>query len=68
MWVITENPADYPGQFVARLCLITSGAVIHTETIHTADSLQAIRLKIPQNLIRFDRHESDPAVVVEAWF
>ena len=68
MWVITENPADYPGQFVARLCRITSGAVIHTHTHYTADSLQAIRQAIPQGLIRFDRHETDPPVVVETWF
>jgi len=68
MWVITENPADYPGRFVARLALITSGEVIHTATHHTANSLQAIRALIPQGLIRFDRHPTDPPVVVESWF
>jgi len=68
MWVITENPADYPGRFVARLALITSGEVIHTATHHTANSLQAIRALIPQGLVRFDRQDGDDPVIVETWF
>ena len=68
MWVITENPSDYPGKYVALLCLITAGAVHHTETCHVADSLQAVRGMIPQGLIRFERHPTDPPVIVETWF
>lgn len=68
MWVVTANPRDYPGLYVARLCEVTAAGIVHTDTVHTADSLQAIRDAIPQGLHCIPRDPSDPAVVVETWF
>jgi hypothetical protein len=68
MWVITEKPTDYADLFVARLNLITDGAIIPTDTVYTADSLQAVRRMIPQGLVMLPRHPTDSPVVVETWF
>lgn len=68
MWVVTANPLDFPGLYVARLCEVNVAGIIHTDTVITADSLQAIRLAIPQGLQCIPRDPSDPPVVVETWF
>lgn len=68
MWVVTRNPTDYPGQFVAREWLIGGEALGATLNHHVADTLDDVRDMIPPGLVQVDRHPKDAPVIVECWF
>lgn len=64
IWVVYENPSDFPGQTVARKWLEPGGA---TRTIMRG-SLKSLRDNFHlSGLVRVERHPSDDLVVVEAW-
>ena len=67
MWAITHNPSDHPGKFVARKWLIGIGTMAATADHHVADTLDAVRDKLPRDLIPIPRHPSDDPVIVESW-
>jgi hypothetical protein len=68
MWVVTKNPSDYPGKFVARLNYITAeGRFSLAGEPLTADSLDALRAKLPLGLHRLPRWAHDDPVIVEVW-
>lgn len=60
---IYESPADYPGQFVARLWDLDKP----TRYIVVADMLEAVRAAIPEDMIRFRRDQNDDPCIVESW-
>ena len=63
IWVVTENPADYPGKFVARRTVLS----IPTREVLVADSIDELRAKAPRQITVLARQTHDPAVVVETW-
>lgn len=67
MWVITENPTDFPGQFVARQWLIGRGLTAVTDNHHVADTLEAVRAMLPEGLFHQARNPADVSVIVECW-
>lgn len=68
MWVVTQNPTDYPGQFVAREWLIGGDVLGATLNHHVADTLDDVRDLIPPGLVQVDRHPKDDPAIVECWF
>lgn len=67
MWVITENPTDYPGQFVARQWIIGSRAYSPTTEHHVAETLDQIRAMLPPFLTMIPRDPRDERIIVESW-
>lgn len=64
IWVIYFNPADFPGQYVARLWKLDQP----TDQIITGKTLEELRETFSsQGLVCLTRDPSDPAVVVESW-
>ena len=66
-WVITENPSDFPGQFVARKWLIGSGTTAATTEIFTGKTLDEVRDLLPAHLVKLPRDPNDDPVIVESW-
>lgn len=68
IYVIYDNPRDYPGKFVVRRQWPHDGQVIaDKEALAVVDTLDQARAALPDGLIRFDRHPNDDSVIVEAW-
>lgn len=67
MWVVTQNPTDFPGKFVAREWLIGAGCQAATLNHHVADTLDHVRSMLPPELCRLPRDPSDDPVIVESW-
>lgn len=66
VWVVTENPSDYPGKFIARPASTRNGGKfchLHLE----ADTLEDLRDGLPCGLTPLARDPSDNPVVVESW-
>lgn len=63
MWVIYENPKDVPNKFVARKWLND----IPQKIMYIADSLDEIRKRIPEGLVRMSRSIEDDPIIVEIW-
>lgn len=57
------NPKDYPSKYVARLW----DCNIPTQIMATADTLEGIRAKIPDTMVRLERDQRDDPVIVETW-
>lgn len=67
MWVITANPSDFPGQFVARQWMIHSNRSTPTSEHHVADTLDAVRAMLPPFLTMLPADPRDDRVIVETW-
>lgn len=73
-WVIYYGARNHPpGKWVTRpqdascpTSLNPDGVRPH-EVFFECDSLLEARAKVPPGLIRFDRHPSDDATIVETW-
>lgn len=63
MWVVYSSPKDYPGLYVARKWVNNAPTSEHI----SAKSLDEIRKKIPQGLMRIPRTTQDDPVIVEVW-
>nr|DAI56795.1 MAG TPA: hypothetical protein [Caudoviricetes sp.] len=63
MICVYENPADYPGKYVARLWDLQRP----TGFVVVADSLEQIREAIPEGMVPFNRSGEDDPVIVETW-
>ncbi len=63
IWTVYDNPADYPGLFVARLF----NGDHASQTVVTANSLEEIHALLPQDMYRIPRQEADDPVIVEIW-
>lgn len=68
MFVIYDNPSDYPDKFVVR------EHQVHRDSTHTAslqctvfDTLDGARRSLPQGLYRLTRSPDDDPVIVEVW-
>ncbi len=71
MWAIYENPADYPGKFVARELQVSAGKVVaRADPLIVCSTLQQARKAIVgdrRDLLNVGRSEFDHASVVEVW-
>lgn len=70
VWVIYENPADYPGKFVVRPQQVYSDSsiVIAPEPTAVVDTLHEARWQVPPRLYRQSRQPGDEPQIVETWF
>ena len=67
MWVVTFNPADFPGKYVIRRNDIGRGAVLATDEFHVSDTLDEVREKVPAGCVMLPRYQQDDPVIVEVW-
>lgn len=70
MWVIYENPSDFPGLFVARKHEIRCGTHNPTEEYYTAKLLKILRVWVQgksPGCIRIPRDSKDDPTIVESW-
>jgi hypothetical protein len=72
-WIIYDHPSDCPDCFVARKHVVFGGmppsiglSKAPSETI-TADTLEALRKKLPGGLGRISRATADDPAIVETW-
>ena len=63
VWVVYNSPKEYPGLYVARKWVNN----VPTSEHISAESLDEIRKKIPQGLMRVPRTTQDDPVIVETW-
>lgn len=68
MWVIYEDPADYPGQYVARMHQVGAGTVaVNPEPVIVAPSLQEVRAVVPEGKVRLDPQPGEDPKIKEVW-
>lgn len=69
MYVVTENPRDYPGKFVVRESLIVRGRTepVPGGVVVVADTLGDARAALPDGLYNLGRQPGDDPVIVEVW-
>lgn len=67
IWTIYLRPANRPEIYVAHKVLIAKGQVVATAETLAAESLEALRAKLPFGLALFCRADSDAPDIVESW-
>lgn len=66
MWTIYDHPTDYPDGFIARLCL-TLPSLRMTRNVMVAETLVALRSRLPLGLVCLARAPDDDKTIVETW-
>jgi len=77
-WVIFENPADFPGQFVVRRNVLLvgnanvsdsqpTGYAIEDKPWLVVESLSQARALIPDDCYNLGRQNGDEPQIVEVW-
>jgi hypothetical protein len=68
MYVIYENPKDFPNKWILQRCVVICGIPV-SDTIPVAieDSLESVRRAVPPGLVRMDRFPNDDPVIREVW-
>jgi len=72
MWVVTYNPSDFPGLYVVRKFLLSKaedGTVANdpTSDCWSAETIDAVREKIPDGHTCVPRRPHYDPVIVEVW-
>lgn len=67
IWVITENPRDFPGKFVTRKHIAHVAGYVPTDERHVCDTLAEARAILPHGVARFPRAPGDDPVILESW-
>jgi hypothetical protein len=73
IWVIYQRPSDYPAAAFAMREHHINGkgekrSVTPTEHIHTAETIEELRQKVPPGKQRIPRSETDEPQIVEWYF
>jgi hypothetical protein len=63
LWVIYENPADFPGRVVARRWLLDSP----TKEYFVGDTVEEVAAMLPRGLFKLPRSPIDDPCIVETW-
>lgn len=63
IWVVYENPSDYPGLYVARKFRNEKS----TAELVQGNTLLEVRALLPRGLVRLPRQHLDDPVIVETW-
>lgn len=66
-YVIYHRPSDIDAEYVCRAFVPFGPFVLPSDQYATADTLDAIREKLPAGLTRIPRFEGDDPVIVESW-
>lgn len=67
-WVIYDHPRDFPDKYVMRRWEIRQPAeIVATDDMALANTLEEIRLSVPQGLYRLERFRDDDPSIVEVW-
>ena len=64
IWVIYDNPTDFPGKFVVRKWI---GEAADKEPLIVADTLEEARKALPKHIVRLMPSEGDDPKIVETW-
>lgn len=64
MYVVYENPSDFPGCFVVRKW---TGETPNRHPHSVTANIEEARTTIPAGLYRTPRHEKDDPVIREVW-
>lgn len=67
IWTVYDHPTDHPHAFIARLWIVRQGREYATNQLIEADTLDALRAKLPPGLYRMPRDVGDDPVIVETW-
>lgn len=68
LWVVYENPDDFPGRFVVRRHTIAGGESSPCEDpACVVGGLEAARASIPFDCLNLGRHPDDEPQIVEVW-
>jgi hypothetical protein len=68
IWTVYKRPSDYPALYVARRHESRSdGTAVATLEAVFADTLEAVRAKLPPGLVCIPRDPTDDPVIVESW-
>jgi hypothetical protein len=68
IWVIYQNPRDFPGKWVLRGQTAGPGGVITPlPQCVVVDSLDEARTHVPYGLVCMTRHPDDDPVIYEVW-
>jgi len=63
LWTVYDSPIDLPGRFVARKWLSNQP----TNELLLDKTLEGLRAKLPQGLMRLERSPQDDPKIVETW-
>lgn len=66
MWTVYDRPSNFPTLWVARRWEVRKQPMPTSEVL-LADSLEALRIKLPAGLTRLERQPADEPAVVEVW-
>ena len=71
MFVVYENPKDYPGKFVVRRWSVTpfeNGVqLVPDSAAFVGDTLEKVRAAVPASAIRTPHYPGDDPCIVEIW-
>lgn len=68
MWVIYNNPADFPGKFVVRCHSAGPGFVIADSTpLAIVNTLDEARAAVPPGKTNIHRMSADDPCIAEVW-
>jgi hypothetical protein len=68
VWTVYDHPSDWPGGFVARRHEAhDNNTVVATADVVYADTLEAVRAKLPPGMYPIARSPNDDPVIVESW-
>ena len=68
MFVIYENPADYPDKFVCRRWVVKSdGASVPDGHCWVAPTLAVARERVPPGCYRLDHQPGEDPCILETW-
>lgn len=63
IWTVYDSPIDLPGRFVARKWLLDRP----TDELLQDKTLDGLRQKLPQGLVRLERSSQDDPKIIETW-
>lgn len=65
IWVVYDHPTDFPESYIARLWDGMTNTA--TASYLLAPTLDALRARLPPELVQLARHEEDDPAIVETW-
>ena len=63
VWIVFEEPPDFPNQYVARLYR----SYVDTGRYVVGATLNEVRARLPSGLMRMERSSHDDPMVRESW-
>lgn len=67
LWTVYCRPKDWPHGYIARRFEIHPSESYPTEDTVKADTLQELRLHMPEGMVALGRSPDDDPVIVEVW-